>query len=352
MLLKGDAIAGLRCSVCHKIFKNRDSLRKHRALHEGRTVCHVMAGLRCSVCQKTFKSRDSLRHHRALHEGRTICVPCHVMAGLRCSICQKTFKSRDSFRHHRALHEGRTICGAALGGWMTRGSAARGFPCALCGKTHALRTSLTHHMGLHRGETRCPVCQKVFSRKGVAYLSDAPAAAAYPVYRRAVSTGHVGARPGSPSGFFVCTEPGCGMRLRSQPRLSEHRSWHRGETTCHVCGRRFSSKHSMWKHAAHKHGSLMPPSAATRRFGAGVGVITGVQDPVSDHQRTAVSDVGFLCPIAGCGLRLRSQPRLSEHLSWHRGETKCPVCGLRLSSKTKLRNHLPRHGAAGDGWIL
>ncbi|XP_043218468.1 protein bric-a-brac 2-like isoform X2 [Amphibalanus amphitrite] len=115
------------------------------------------------------------------------------------------------------------------------------------------------------------------SAQGVAYLSDAPAAAPYSAYRRAVSTGHVGARPGSPSGFFVCTEPGCGMRLRSQPRLSEHRSWHRGETTCHVCGRRFSSKHSMWKHAAHKHGSLMPPTAATRRFGAGVGVITGVQ---------------------------------------------------------------------------
>ena len=58
------------------------------------------------------------------------------------------------------------VGGAAVGGWLARGAAARSFPCALCGKTFALRTSLTHHMGLHRGETRCPVCHRVFSRKG------------------------------------------------------------------------------------------------------------------------------------------------------------------------------------------
>ncbi|XP_043218478.1 protein bric-a-brac 2-like isoform X9 [Amphibalanus amphitrite] len=53
-----------------------DVLAPSASAEDGSAQGHVMAGLRCSVCQKTFKSRDSLRHHRALHEGRTVCVPC------------------------------------------------------------------------------------------------------------------------------------------------------------------------------------------------------------------------------------------------------------------------------------
>ena len=76
--------------------------------------------------------------------------------------------------------------------------------------------------------------------------------------------------PGPDSGAFLCPVPGCGLALRSQPRLSEHLSWHRGETQCPVCGLRLTSKHNMWKHASYKHGVTMQPGGG-RRGSAGAG---------------------------------------------------------------------------------
>ncbi|KAF0311674.1 hypothetical protein FJT64_017518 [Amphibalanus amphitrite] len=62
---------------------------------------------------------------------------------------------------------------------------------------------------------------------------------------------------------------------------------------------------------------------------------------------------GILCPEPGCGARVRSQQRLSDHRAWHRGETVCSVCRVRLSSKTKLRSHLQRqHGSDPSGGEL
>ncbi|KAF0293946.1 Zinc finger protein 574 [Amphibalanus amphitrite] len=87
---------------------------------------HAMTALRCPFCHKTFKSRDSLRNHRALHEGRTACNICHVIAGLQCSVCHKTFKSQNSLRNHRALHEGRTLCN-------------------VCGKVFSTLSNLSEH---------------------------------------------------------------------------------------------------------------------------------------------------------------------------------------------------------------
>ena len=54
----GIAAAGLCCSVCHKTFKSRNSLRNHRTLHEGRTVC--------TICGRVFSTLTNLYQHRRL----------------------------------------------------------------------------------------------------------------------------------------------------------------------------------------------------------------------------------------------------------------------------------------------
>ena len=57
----GDVLAGLCCSICHKTFKNRNSLRNHRALHEGRTIC--------SLCGRVFSTLSNLSEHRRTFHG-------------------------------------------------------------------------------------------------------------------------------------------------------------------------------------------------------------------------------------------------------------------------------------------
>ena len=56
----GTAAADLCCSICYKTFKSRHSLRNHRALHEGRTVC--------PLCGRVFSTLSNLsEHRRAFH---------------------------------------------------------------------------------------------------------------------------------------------------------------------------------------------------------------------------------------------------------------------------------------------
>ena len=49
-------------------------------------------------------------------------------------------------------------------------------------------------------------------------------------------------------GLYRCAEPGCGKLLSSRQRLSEHRSWHRGETQCPRCGKLFTTRRYMRVH--------------------------------------------------------------------------------------------------------
>ncbi|XP_043189684.1 protein bric-a-brac 2-like isoform X7 [Amphibalanus amphitrite] len=72
-----------------------DVLAPSASAEDGSAQGHVMAGLRCSICQKTFKSRDSFRHHRALHEGRTI-----------CALCGRVFSTLTNLYHHQRKQHG------------------------------------------------------------------------------------------------------------------------------------------------------------------------------------------------------------------------------------------------------
>ncbi|XP_043218425.1 protein bric-a-brac 2-like isoform X8 [Amphibalanus amphitrite] len=55
--------------------------------------------------------------------------------------------------------------------------------------------------------------------------------------------------------WLLCPVPGCGKYLRNKCRLSEHLAWHRGETVCPRCHRRFSTRRYMLEHQkSHRRG--------------------------------------------------------------------------------------------------
>ncbi|XP_037076872.1 zinc finger protein 408-like [Pollicipes pollicipes] len=177
-----------------------------------------------------------------------------------------------------------------------------------CRKRLSSQQRLSDHRAWHRGETVCPLCgQRLSSRTKL---------------RAHVQHRH-------PSAGVPCRWPGCGQRLRNSQRLSDHLAWHRGETLCPVCQRRFSNPRNLRDHLL-----LMPPPP-----------------PPPD-------EVGFACPL--CHKRFRDASNLSHHAAVHRGETTCPRCGLVLSTKRRLRCHLAAcRGGAGPataeladlGWL-
>ncbi|XP_037076926.1 zinc finger protein 354A-like [Pollicipes pollicipes] len=212
---------GARCAVCQKAFKSRDSLRNHRALHEGRTVCELCGRVfstlsNLSEHRRNFHggSRTSLAHHMGLHRGET-----------RCPVCQRVFSRREHMRTHLPC---------ARGGAAAAAGAARLHVCRTCGRTFGNRSSLSHHRTVHRGQTTCHLCGRTLSRKVE--------------LRRHMRVMH----------GFPCREPGCDRRFTSRPRLSDHGAWHRGETRCNLCSRVLTSKHNLHKHLLMVHSVVVP----------------------------------------------------------------------------------------------
>ena len=62
--------------------------------------------------------------------------------------------------------------------------------------------------------------------------------------------------------------------------------------------------------------------------------------PSTDGTHCVPSGRGMLCPVPGCGKLLPNRFRRSEHMSWHRGETICPVCGFCFTTRNSLRVHM------------
>ena len=46
---------GITCEICNKSFKSPDSLQKHKAVHQGKTVC--------PVCRIVFSRVSNMRRH-------------------------------------------------------------------------------------------------------------------------------------------------------------------------------------------------------------------------------------------------------------------------------------------------
>ncbi|XP_043189661.1 zinc finger protein 320-like [Amphibalanus amphitrite] len=144
----------------------------------------------------------------------------------------------------------------------------------------------------------------------------------------------------------ICPVVGCGRSIPNRKRYSEHMAWHRGETVCSLCGRRFSSKSNLRIHQSTLHGlhsatdfAAMKRAVVARSQtvsdSANICPGTAAKRPVSSARETM-----RLCPIAGCGRVFRNRQRRNEHLSWHRGETVCQICNRYFSTRSTLRTHL------------
>ncbi|KAF0311673.1 Zinc finger protein 92 [Amphibalanus amphitrite] len=131
--------------------------------------------------------------------------------------------------------------------------------------------------------------------------------------------------------WIPCPEPGCGAVLRSSQRLSDHRAWHRGDTTCPVCTKCFSRPDVLREHRRRSSACRPAPACSCDSC---LALISRGFKPLHTGQKP-----GLPCRVPGCGAVLKNRARLSDHNAWHRGDTVCPVCTKRFSTPGNLREH-------------
>ncbi|XP_021695460.1 zinc finger protein Xfin isoform X2 [Aedes aegypti] len=172
----------VECEVCHKIFKNINTLRVHRASHGPRK--HV-----CPTCNKAFAVRQNYRNHMDTHHSSVPLdgIEQHSDHPFKCDICFKILKNKISLRQHKKTHLPKkkvcSICSAAfaknrdLEDHMAMHNVSNGsengqspsdnpFKCEICHKTYQKLNSLRQHIKIHGQEKHvCTLCNKEFAER-------------------------------------------------------------------------------------------------------------------------------------------------------------------------------------------
>uniref|UniRef100_A0A182Q446 C2H2-type domain-containing protein n=1 Tax=Anopheles farauti TaxID=69004 RepID=A0A182Q446_9DIPT len=225
----------IRCEICHKSYRNRHTLRLHKAqMHS----TDADKPFKCDMCSMSYVREGMLRSHQ-----RT-----HVQA--ECPICKKTLSNKAAVKVHLArMHHDAT-----------------NQICATCGKMFRTKPAMERHIKEHLGldpidRKQCPFCQKWFNgkynlnnhvrflhyEKGV-YRCDvcgheSPNSRALRHHKQTV---HVQEK-------YECEH--CGKRFKRKLYLREHLASHTNTTlyTCEFCGMKFNSHANHFTHRKNKH---------------------------------------------------------------------------------------------------
>ena len=121
-----------QCGECGKKMEDISKLARHSALHTD------LRPYRCTTCHKSYKTRDMLNKHRKTH------LPREQVWKVSCPYCGKRFASRPERDKHVNIHTGE-----------------RNKKCNTCGETFKNATTLKQHRLRKHGEgkfVKCPFC--------------------------------------------------------------------------------------------------------------------------------------------------------------------------------------------------
>ncbi|XP_050680676.1 zinc finger protein OZF-like [Leptidea sinapis] len=187
-------LSSVKCRVCGKITKSKETLKAHEKLHENKAV------FVCHVCGKPCSSSCLLKVHLEVHkENRERCftcehcgkkfftkrtlkthvAKCHSDRRYICQICNYPFTDKYNLSKHMLIHEGIKLykCEVCAKSFSTRStlvehqrihSGERPYSCMYCPKNFLSKRRLTDHHRIHTGERlhKCSVCEQSFTQRG------------------------------------------------------------------------------------------------------------------------------------------------------------------------------------------
>lgn len=151
-----------QCTVCQKIFKRINHLKRHMKIHE------PPENLPCDICSKTFSRFDLLQRHMTVHEVKSqlkdeefgngalqevemsdLPIVKEELSGFKCLACNCSFEDWESYVKH-----------------VEKGHPAMKYSCMTCFKKFTKNSHLKRHMRIHQVVKPyvCELCDKGFAR--------------------------------------------------------------------------------------------------------------------------------------------------------------------------------------------
>lgn len=226
----------------------------------------------------------------------------HRAKPTKCDICHKLFPSeRYAKRHSRLVHRDTQYC------------------CDICGKTYKTLRTLEDHLKSHdngyiKPDFPCDICKKTFSSQYILKC-------------------HISSVHNRENRTYLC--PVCGKNFTTKHSLNMHQNIHSGNRpfTCNICGKCFMYNSALRDHKhIHSGEKKFECEVCNKAFQQRSGL--------QMHAKIHTEKKAYHCKE--CGRGFVQKQSLQRHERSHKGEKPffCKICGRFFGDSGIIRRHL------------